>query len=51
MKPGDLGVVVNQRGFSFYKETEAAVAYGRKLGEKLDIGIQLHYLSISVPGY
>lgn len=48
---GNFGFKMSYFGFSQYNETQASLAYGRKLGEKIDVGIQFNYNSIKVAGY
>ena len=48
---GNFGVKANYSGFSDYNETQAGLAYGRKLGNKVDIGIQFNYYGIRIAGY
>ncbi len=38
-------------GFSDYNETQIGLAYGRKLGTKVDIGAQFNYNAIRISGY
>ena len=38
-------------GFSDYNETLIGLAYGRKLGTKVDIGVQFDYNSLQIAGY
>jgi len=48
---GNLGVKADYYGFSDYNETQLGIAYGRKLGEKVDIGAQFNYQGIRIAGY
>ena len=48
---GNFGVKANYSGFSDYNETQIGLAYGRKLGNKIDIGAQFNYNGIQVAGY
>ena len=45
---GNFGVKANYAGFTDYNETQLGLAYGRKLGSKLDIGAQVNYNSIRI---
>lgn len=45
---GNFGIKVNYSGFADYNETQLGLAYGRKLGNKLDIGAQFNYNSILI---
>lgn len=47
---GNFGLKANYAGFSDYNETQLGLAYGRKLGSKLDIGAQFNYNSIRIAG-
>ncbi|MGH2553395.1 MAG: hypothetical protein ACRDEB_06735 [Chitinophagaceae bacterium] len=48
---GNFGLKANYSGFSEYNETQLGVAYGRKLGSKMDIGAQFNYHGIRIAGY
>jgi hypothetical protein len=48
---GNFGLKANYSGFSDYNETQLGIAYGRKLGSKLDIGAQFNYHGIRISGY
>ena len=48
---GNFGLKANYYGFSDYNETQLGLAYGRKLGNKVDIGAQFNYYSIRIPTY
>lgn len=48
---GNFGLKANYFGFSDYNETQIGLAYGRKLGSKVDIGAQFNYNGIRVSGY
>ena len=43
-KTGTFGLSAQQFGFSDFKETKVGLGFGKKLGEKLDVGIQVNYL-------
>lgn len=45
---GNFGLKANYSGFTDYNETQIGLAYGRKLGSKLDIGAQFNYNGISI---
>lgn len=45
---GNFGIKANYAGFSNYNETQLGLAYGRKLGSKLDIGAQFNYTGIRI---
>lgn len=48
---GNFGLKANYTGFSDYNETALGLAYGRKLGNKVDIGAQFNYHGIKISGY
>ena len=48
---GNFGVKVGYFGFSDYNESQIGLAYARKLGNKVDIGVQFNYNGIQVSGY
>lgn len=48
---GNFGLNTNYSGFSDYNETKIGLAYGRKLGSKVDIGAQFNYHGIQIAGY
>ncbi|HVT86558.1 MAG TPA: hypothetical protein VHD35_15240 [Chitinophagaceae bacterium] len=48
---GNFGLKTGYFGSADYNETQIGLAYGRKMGEKLDIGAQFNYNAIRIPGY
>lgn len=48
---GNFGLKTNYYGFSDYNETQLGLAYGRKLGSKVDIGAQFNYYGVRIAGY
>ncbi len=48
---GGFGVKANYNGFTDFNETQIGLAYGRKLGSKLDIGAQFNYNSVRINTY
>lgn len=48
---GNFGLKANYSGFSDYNESAVGLAYGRKLGAKVDIGAQFNYHGIRIAGY
>ena len=48
---GNFGVKAGYFGFSDYNESQMGLAYARKLGNKVDIGVQFNYNGIQVSGY
>jgi hypothetical protein len=49
--PGNFGLDTRYYGFSDYNETQLGLAYGKSLGDKVDIGVQFNYSAIRVTGY
>jgi hypothetical protein len=47
-RSGNFGLKANYYGFSDYNETQLGLAYGRKLGKKVDVGAQFNYHGISI---
>ena len=47
-KSGNFGIKANYSGFIDYNETQLGLAYGRKLGSKLDIGAQFNYNAVRI---
>ncbi len=45
---GNFGIKAGYYGFSDYNETQIGLAYGRKLGSKIDIGAQFNYNGINI---
>lgn len=45
---GNFGLRINYAGSAVYKETQAGIAYGRKLGSKADVGLLLGYNTIHI---
>lgn len=48
---GDFGLKAVYSGFSDYNETQIGFAYARKMGSKIDIGVQFNYNGIRIAGY
>ena len=48
---GNFGLKIGYFGSADYNETQIGLAYGRKMGEKVDIGAQFNYNAIRIPGY
>ncbi len=51
VKNGTFGLAVQYFGFEDYNEQKIGIAYGRKLFDKVAIGIQIDYLNLRVPFY
>ncbi|MEO7524579.1 MAG: hypothetical protein ABIT58_10820 [Ferruginibacter sp.] len=50
-KLGNFGVKFNYAGFTNFNENAVGLAYARKLGGKIDIGVQFNYYGYRVPSY
>ena len=50
-KSGNFGIKAGYFGFSDYNESQIGLAYGRKLGSKIDVGVQFNYNAIRITGY
>jgi hypothetical protein len=48
---GNFALKAGYSGFSEYNETQIGLAYARKLGNKVDVGVQFNYNGIRVAGY
>jgi long-subunit fatty acid transport protein len=48
---GDFGLKAVYSGFSEYNETQIGLAYARKLGSKMDVGVQFNYNGVRIAGY
>lgn len=48
---GNFGLKAGYYGFNHYNESQIGFAYGRKLGEKVDIGAQFNYNGVNISGY
>jgi hypothetical protein len=48
---GNFGINAGYFGFSDYNESQIGLAYARKLGSKIDLGVQFDYNSIQIAGY
>lgn len=51
IKNGSFGLSLQYFGFEDYNEQKIGVAYGRKLFDKVAIGLQIDYLNLRVPFY
>ena len=45
------GLTVSYYGFEGYNEQRIGLLYGRKLGEKIQLGAQLYTLGVNIPEY
>lgn len=48
---GNFGLKTGYFGSAEYNETQIGLAYGRKMGENIDIGAQFNYNAIRIAGY
>jgi hypothetical protein len=48
---GNFGLKAGYSGSGDYNETQFGLAYARKLGSKIDIGVQFNYSGIRIAGY
>lgn len=51
LSSGNAGLKAGYYGSSLYNETQLGLAYARKLGSKVDIGVQFNYYGIKIAGY
>src|SRR6195952_5331103 len=50
-KLGGFGVSINYFGGQNFNTSQVGLGYGKKLGDKIDIGIQINYNMIKLSGY
>ena len=50
-KSGNFGIKAGYYGFSDYNESQMGLAYGRKLGSKVDIGVEFNYNAVRISSY
>jgi hypothetical protein len=48
---GNFGLQLYRFGNTSYNEMQAGFAYGRKLGEYVDVGVQFNYYTLQIAGY
>ena len=48
---GNFGLMINYAGFKNFNENKIGLAYARKLGKFLDVGVQFNYYSYRIPSY
>jgi hypothetical protein len=48
---GNFGFKAGYYGFADYNESQIGLAYARKLGEKVDVGVQFNYNGVNISGY
>jgi len=50
-RAGNFGIQLNYGGFKNFNENKIGLAYARKLGKLVDVGVQFNYYSYRVPAY
>lgn len=48
---GNLGIQLNYAGFKNFNENKIGLAYARRLGKLLDVGVQFNYYGYRIPAY
>lgn len=48
---GNFGFQINYAGFSNFRENKLGLAYARKLGKRVDLGVQFNYYTYNIPIY
>lgn len=48
---GNFGVQLNYGGFKNFNENKIGLAYARKLGKLIDLGVQFNYYGYRIPAY
>jgi hypothetical protein len=48
---GGMGVHINHLGDNKFNNTQLGLAYGRKLGSRVNLGVQFNYHSMRIAGY
>lgn len=48
---GNFGIQINYAGFKNFRENKIGLAYARKLGKLVDVGVQFNYYGYSIPSY
>ena len=48
---GNFGVQINYAGFKNFRENKIGLAYARKLGKLVDVGVQFNYYGYNIPAY
>lgn len=48
---GNFGLKAVYYGFTEYNETQLGLAYAKRIGDKIDLGVQFNYNGISIAGY
>src|SRR5258706_4605203 len=50
-RSGNFGLQAGYSGFNACNETQIGLAYARKLGNSVDVGVQFNYSGIGIAGY
>lgn len=48
---GNFGLQIHHYGNASYNEMQAGLAYGRKLSDNVDVGVQFNYYTLQIAGY
>jgi len=48
---GNFGIQINYAGFKNFRENKIGLAYARKLGKLVDVGVQFNYYGYNIPAY
>ena len=48
---GNFGIQINYAGFKNFTENKIGLAYARKLGKLIDVGVQFNYYGYRIPAY
>lgn len=48
---GNIGIQLSYAGFKNFNENKIGLAYARKLGKLLDVGVQFNYYGYRIPAY
>ncbi|MBK9485437.1 MAG: hypothetical protein IPO01_09550 [Chitinophagaceae bacterium] len=48
---GNIGIQLQYAGFKNFRENKIGLAYARKLGKLVDVGVQFNYYGYSIPAY
>lgn len=48
---GNFGIQLNYAGFKNFNENKIGLAYARRLGKMIDVGVQFNYYGYRVPAY
>lgn len=48
---GNFGILLNYSGFKNFNENKIGLAYAKRLGKIIDVGVQFNYYSYRIPAY